>query len=187
MVPALLKRFITAELVRTCTVVRSNPLQVAAAAFKWLENEGEPASAAGMRASTIPKKPLPILLDEDARRLIVSCTARISATDGTSRSSGSSSTPVCGPEEWAVCGTAQRTPRCPTWTRVVRITAKDRREMVLPIGTKSAGTLTGTCPRAAHPPAADRWLWLGKRDRMTPTGAAGPSRTLGRPARDYSA
>jgi integrase len=53
----------------------------------------------------------------------------------------------------------------------VRIIAKGRREMVLPMGTKAARDIDRYIrARAAHPRAADRWLWLGKKGRLTPSG-----------------
>jgi hypothetical protein len=40
--------------------------------------------------------------------------------------------------------------------------------MVLPIGTKAARDIDRyTGARAAHPHAADLWLWLGEKDRRT--------------------
>ncbi len=44
----------------------------------------------------------------------------------------------------------------------VRIIAKGRRKMVLPIGTKAARDIDRYVrARTAHPRAADPWLWLG--------------------------
>ena len=49
-------------------------------------------------------------------------------------------------------------------SRVARITAKGRRELVLPIGAKTARDIDRYIRvRAAHPRAADPWLWLRKR------------------------
>jgi integrase len=56
-------------------------------------------------------------------------------------------------------------------SRVARITAKGRRELVLPIGTKVARDIDRYIRvRAGHPHAADPWLWLGKKGRLTPSG-----------------
>ena len=47
-------------------------------------------------------------------------------------------------------------------SRVVRFTAKGRRELVFPIGTKAARDIDRyTRVSAGHPHAADAWLWLG--------------------------
>jgi integrase len=54
---------------------------------------------------------------------------------------------------------------------VVRIIAKGRREMVLPIGKKTARDIDRYLRvRAAHPRAEDPWLWLGKKGRLTASG-----------------
>ena len=51
-------------------------------------------------------------------------------------------------------------------SRVVRITAKVRRGLVLPIGTKSARNIDRYVRvRAGHPRTADQWLWLGTKGR----------------------
>jgi site-specific recombinase XerC len=56
-------------------------------------------------------------------------------------------------------------------SRVVRSTAKGRRELVLPIGTKSARDIDRySRVRAGHPHAADPWLWLGTNGRLTASG-----------------
>ena len=56
-------------------------------------------------------------------------------------------------------------------SRVVRIIAKGRREMVLPIGAKTARDIDRYIRvRAGHPRAADPWLWLGTKGRLTASG-----------------
>ncbi|MGP0022212.1 MAG: tyrosine-type recombinase/integrase [Streptosporangiaceae bacterium] len=56
-------------------------------------------------------------------------------------------------------------------SRVVRITAKGRRELVLPIGIKAARDIDRYVRvRAGHPRAADAWLWLGTKGRLTASG-----------------
>ncbi len=54
---------------------------------------------------------------------------------------------------------------------VVRITAKVRRGLVLPIGTKSARDIDRYIRvRAGHPRTADQWLWLGTKGWRTASG-----------------
>jgi site-specific recombinase XerC len=54
---------------------------------------------------------------------------------------------------------------------IVRVTAKGRREMVLPIGRKTARDIDRYIRiRAAHSRAEDSWLWLGTKGRLTPSG-----------------
>jgi integrase len=56
-------------------------------------------------------------------------------------------------------------------SHVVRVIAKGRREMVLPIGKKTARDIDGYIRvRAAHPRMEDPWLWLGAKGRLTPSG-----------------
>ncbi len=56
-------------------------------------------------------------------------------------------------------------------SRVARIIAKGGRELVLPIGAKTARNIDRYIRvPAAHPRAADPWLWLGKRRRLTASG-----------------
>ena len=56
-------------------------------------------------------------------------------------------------------------------SRVVRIIAKGRRELVLPIGAKSARDIDRYVRvRAGHPGAADAWLWLGTKGLLTASG-----------------
>jgi site-specific recombinase XerC len=56
-------------------------------------------------------------------------------------------------------------------SRVVRITATGRRELVLPICTKVARDIDRHIRlRAGHPRGADAWLWLGTKGRLTASG-----------------
>ena len=56
-------------------------------------------------------------------------------------------------------------------SRVVRITANGRRELVLPIGAKSARDIDWCVRvRVGHPRATDRWLWLGTKGRLAASG-----------------
>jgi len=56
-------------------------------------------------------------------------------------------------------------------SRVGRITAKGRRELVLPIGAKSARDIDRYIRvRTGHPHAADTCLWLGTKGRLTASG-----------------
>jgi hypothetical protein len=66
-----------------------------------------------------------------------------------------------------------RMPTCRTWTcgRASCASSPSRREMVLPSGLRPRATLTGTSvPVRRTCRAAGRWLWLGKKGRLTPSG-----------------
>jgi site-specific recombinase XerC len=55
---------------------------------------------------------------------------------------------------------------------VVRVVAKGRREMVLPIGKKSAHDLDRYLRlRAAHPRSELPWLWLAPKGRLRPAAS----------------
>ena len=54
---------------------------------------------------------------------------------------------------------------------VVRVTVKGRRDIVLPIGKKTARSIDRYLRiRAAHTRADDAWIWLGTKGRLTPSG-----------------
>jgi site-specific recombinase XerD len=54
---------------------------------------------------------------------------------------------------------------------VLRVLGKGRRWRLLPLGRKTIKALDRYVRvRARHPRAADRWLWIGLRGKMTPSG-----------------
>ena len=68
-------------------------------------------------------------------------------------------------------------------SRVVRVTAKRRRELVLPIGSKTARDIDRYIrPRAAHPRVDKPWLWLGKKGRLSPSEIYQMIKDRGRPS-----
>ena len=168
--------FIAAELARTApssTATRYRSLQQL---FKWLDDEGEIAGSpmVKMRPPIIPEQPVPVLSDDQIRCLLAICSGkdfrdrRDSAIIRLFLDTGMRLEGMGGlrysANEADVSDVDLR-------SRVVRITAKGRREMVLPIGTKAARDIDRYIrARAAHPHAADPWLWLGKKGRLTPSG-----------------
>jgi len=123
------------------------------------------------RPPKIPEKPVPVLPDDDVRRLLADCSAkdfrdrrdlaiirlfldtgmRLEGMTGLRYSAGD-------PEASDI----------DLRSRVVRITAKGWRELVLPIGTKAARDIDRHIRvRAGHPHAADAWLWLGTKGQPT--------------------
>jgi integrase len=129
---------------------------------------------AKMRPPIIPEQPVPVLPDDQVRRLLDSCTGRDFRSrrdvaiirlflDTGMRLEGMGglrySTEDADLSDVDLRG------------GVVRVTAKGRREMVLPIGKKSARDLDRYLRlRAAHPRSDLRWLWLGPKGRLTPSG-----------------
>ena len=168
--------FIVAELERTLPSSAATRYRSLQQLFGWLDEEGEidRSPMVKMRPPKIPEKPVPVLPDEDVRRLLADCAGkdfrdrrdlavirlfldtgmRLEGMAGLRYSAGD-------PEASDV----------DLRSRVVRITAKGRRELVLPIGTKSARDIDRYIRvRAGHPRAADAWLWLGTKGRLTSSG-----------------
>jgi site-specific recombinase XerC len=161
--------FIAAELERTAPAFAATRYRSLQQLFNWLDEEGEidGSPMAKMRLPKIPEKPVPVLPDDDIRRLLDSCAGkdfrdrrdlaiirlfldtgmRLEGMTGLRYNSDD-------PELTDV----------DLRSRVVRIVAKGRRELVLPIGAKAARDIDRYVRlRAGHPHAAYRWLWLGKK------------------------
>lgn len=168
--------FIAAELERTAPASAATRYRSLQQLFKWLEDEGEIAGSpmARMRPPKIPEKPVPVLADDDIRRLLTSCTGKSLAdrrdlaivrlfVDTGMRLEGMAGLrhDAANPENSDV----------DLRSRVVRVTAKGRRELVLPIGVKVARDIDRYLrARASHSHAASPWLWLGKKGRLTASG-----------------
>jgi site-specific recombinase XerC len=129
---------------------------------------------AKMRPPKIPEKPVPVLPDHDVRRLLDSCADKDfrdrrdlaiirlfldtgMRLEGTADLRYNSADPELSDVDLR--------------SRVVRVVAKGRRELVLPIGAKAARDIGRYIRvRADQPHAADPWLWLGKEGRLTASG-----------------
>jgi site-specific recombinase XerD len=122
------------------------------------------------RPPKIPEKPVPVLPDDDVRRLLADCSAKDFRDrrdlaiirlflDTGMRLEGMTGLRYSADDPEASDIDLR--------SRVVRITAKGRRELVLPIGAKSARDIDRYIRlRAAHPRTADAWLWLGAKGRL---------------------
>jgi site-specific recombinase XerC len=168
--------FIVAELERTSPSSAATRYRSLQQLFNWLDDEGEidASPMAKMRPPKIPEKPVPVLSDDHVRLLLADCFGKDFRNrrdcaiirlflDTGMRLEGMSGLRYSAddPEFSDVDLTS----------RVARITAKGRRELVLPIGAKTARDIDRYIRvRAAHPHAADRWLWLGKKGRLTASG-----------------
>jgi site-specific recombinase XerD len=168
--------FIVAELERTSPSSAATRYRSLQQLFKWLDDEGEidTSPMAKMRPPKIPEKPVPVLSDDHIRLLLADCSGKDFRNrrdcaiirlflDTGMRLEGLSGLRYRAddPEFSDVDLTS----------RVARITAKGRRELVLPIGAKTARDIDRYIRvRAAHPRAADPWLWLGKKGRLTASG-----------------
>lgn len=167
--------FIASELERTkpwSVATRYRSLQ---RLFGWLEDEGEiPVSPmAKTNRPIVPEQPVPVLTDDQIRRLLKSWAGadfmsrrdtaiiRLFLDTGMrlegmanlrySKDADASDVDLRG--------------------HVVRIVAKGRREMAVPIGKKAARDLDRYMRvRDHHKHADESWLWLGKRGRLTGSG-----------------
>jgi site-specific recombinase XerC len=144
--------------------------------FNWLDEEGEITGSpmTKMRPPKIPEQPAPVLPDDDVKRLLASCSGkdfrdrRDCAIIRLFLDTGMRLEGMAGlrynADDAELSDVDLR-------SRVVRIVAKGRREMVLPIGAKTARDIDRYIRvRAGHPRAADTWLWLGKKGRLTASG-----------------
>jgi site-specific recombinase XerD len=168
--------FIAAELVRTAPSSAATRYRSLQQLFKWLDDEGEISGSpmVKMRPPIIPEQPVPVLSDDQVRGLLAVCSGkdfrdrRDTAIIRLFLDTGMRLEGMGGlrynSEDADLSDVDLR-------SRVVRIIAKGRREMVLPIGTKAARDIDRYIrARAAHPHTADPWLWLGKKGRLTPSG-----------------
>jgi site-specific recombinase XerC len=168
--------FIAAELQRTKPASAATRYRSLQQLFKWLDDEGEidASPMAKMRPPMIPEQPVPVLSDDQVRGLLAVCSGRDFRDrrdtaiirlflDTGMRLEGMGGLRYSA-EDADLSDVDLR-------SRVVRVIAKGRREMVLPIGTKAARDIDRYIrARAAHPHAAGPWLWLGKKGRLTPSG-----------------
>jgi len=168
--------FIAAELVRTAPSSAATRYRSLQQLFKWLDDEGEISGSpmVKMRPPIIPEQPVPVLSDDQVRGLLAACSGK----DFRDRRDAAiirlfldTGMRLEGMGGLRYSADNPDLSDVDLRSRVVRIIAKGRREMVLPIGAKTARDVDRYIrARAAHPHAADPWLWLGKKGRLTPSG-----------------
>jgi site-specific recombinase XerC len=168
--------FIVAELERTAPASAATRYRSLQQLFNWLDEEGEidASPMIKMRPPKIPEQPVPVLSDDHVRLLLADCAGKdfrnrrdcaiirlFLDTGMRLEGMGGLRYSADDPELSDV----------DLKSRVARITAKGRRELVLPIGAKTARDIDRYIRvRAAHSHAVDPWLWLGKKGRLTPSG-----------------
>jgi len=168
--------FIAAELERTAPASAATRYRSLQRLFSWLDDEGEVnrSPMAKMRPPIIPEQPVPVLSDTEIRRLLDNCAGK----DFRSRRDLAiirlfldTGMRLEGMGGLRYSADNPDHSDADLRSRVVRIIAKGRREMVLPIGAKTARDIDRYIRvRAAHPHAGDAWLWLGTKGRLTPSG-----------------
>jgi site-specific recombinase XerD len=168
--------FIASELERTAPSSAATRYRSLQQFFRWLDEEGEidASPMAKTRPPIIPEQPVPVLHDDQVRKLLDSCAGR----DFRSRrdlaiirlflDTGMRLEGMGGLRYDAADADSSDVD---LRGGVVRVTAKGRREMVLPMGKKAARDIDRYIRlRAAHPRAELPWLWLGPKGRLTPSG-----------------
>jgi site-specific recombinase XerC len=168
--------FIAAELERTAPASAATRYRSLQQLFNWLDEEGEITGSpmAKMRPPKIPEKPVPVLPDDDVKRLLASCSGkdfRDRRDCAIIRLFLDTGVRLEGMAGLRYNAHDPELSDVDLRSRVVRIVAKGRREMVLPIGTKTARDIDRYIRvRATHPRATDAWLWLGTKGRLTASG-----------------
>lgn len=146
--------------------------------FRWLEDEGEIARSpmCKMRPPAVPEQPVPVLSDDQLRRLLATCEGkgfkerrdtailRVFMDTGVRLAELTGLTYVPGDPE--VTGLDLDT--CE-----IRVLGKGRRTRYVPVSARTVKALDRYLRvRAAHRNAELPWLWLGERGRMTASGIA---------------
>ena len=146
--------------------------------FRWLEDEEELSRSpmAKMRPPHVPEQPVPVLSDDQLRRLLAACAGR-GFTDRRDHAivrvlldSGVRLAELTGltyvrsdPEGSALDLDAGE----------VRVLGKGRRVRCVPLSARTVKALDRYVRvRAGHRWAGEPWLWLGERGRMTESGIA---------------
>jgi site-specific recombinase XerD len=137
--------------------------------WRWAVDDGEITESpmAKMKPPILPEAPPPVPHDEDVRALLATCS-------GTTFDDRRDRAMVL-----ALADTGVRVGELVGMTveevdlerREVHVTGKGRRGRILPLGTAAARAVDRYLrARARHPQAEDRWLWLGRRGKVTTSG-----------------
>jgi site-specific recombinase XerD len=137
--------------------------------FRWLRDEGEVRESpmANMRPPHVPEEPPPILREDDLRRLLAACAGpdfddrRDTAIVRLFLDTGMRRGELAG----------LRVADVDFDHDVALVLGNGRRPRACPFGRKTAQALDRYLRvRGRHPAAAEPWLWLGQRGRLTDTG-----------------
>ncbi|MGH7698686.1 MAG: tyrosine-type recombinase/integrase [Acidimicrobiales bacterium] len=139
--------------------------------FKWLEEEGEVVTSpmARMRPPSVPEVPVPVVADEDLRKLLAACSGKAFEDRRDMAVLRSFLDTGCRLAEI----TGLRLDDLDFDLGVLLVTGKGRRPRAVPFGSKTAQALDRYLrARARHPQAGSRALWLGPRGGLTDSGIA---------------
>lgn len=147
----------------------NNRYRALAQVFKWLEEEGEvPASPmAKMSPPKVPDSPVPVVRDEELRRLLKVC-------EGPGHEERRDSAMIRLLVDTGMRASELVNLRVEDLDRdmaVALVVGKGRRPRACPYGNRTARDLDRYLRvRAKHRHAGDPWLWLGAKGRMTDSG-----------------
>jgi site-specific recombinase XerD len=149
--------------------------------FKWLAEEGEITESPmrNMRPPTIPEAPVPVLGEDELRRLLATCTGR-----GFDERRDGAVIRLFLDTGMRRAELASLRVDDIDWDHdVAYVTGKGDRARACPFGAKTAQALDRYLrARRQHPEAASGALWLGVRGAMTDSGIAQVLRRRGREA-----
>jgi len=139
--------------------------------FKWLVDEGEIAASpmARMRPPKVPDQPIPVLSDDELRRLVKACEGR----DLEARRDLAILTVFIDTGARLSEVSNARLDDLDLDTAFMRVLGKGGRERVLPLGKTAVKVLDRYLrERARRPDAGSPWLWLGRKGRLSTSGVA---------------
>jgi site-specific recombinase XerD len=157
--------------------------------FKWLGQEGEVKESPmrNMRPPRLEEVPVPVLSEEELKALIGTCESgaefdsrRDHALIRAFLDTGARLAEVAGvrldPDD-------DEANDIDLDQAILRVKGKGRRWRLLPLGTKTIRALDRYLRvRSRHPRAAERWLWIGQKGRLTTSGIRQIIRRRGREA-----
>ncbi len=145
--------------------------------FRWLVEEGEIGESpmVHMKPPRVPDNPPDVLREEELRALLATCERgprfedrRDAAILRAFIDTGARRAEIAG-LRWNPGDDDNNDVDLDRG--LLRVIGKGRRERVLPIGAKTVKALDRYIrKRSQHPAAAQPWLWLGRKGRMTETG-----------------
>ena len=137
--------------------------------FKWAEGEGEVARSPmeRMKAPLVPEVPVPVVSDDDLRRLLGACKGT-----GFAERRDEAIVRLFVDSGVRLAELANlRLDAVDLDSDVAVVTGKGRRPRACPFGAKTGQAIDRYLRlRAKHPAAATPWLWLGAKGRMTDSG-----------------
>ena len=169
--------FITHLLERWKPATANNRYRGLQSFFRWLVEEGEIGESpmVHMKPPRVPDNPPDVLREEELRALLATCERgprfedrRDAAILRAFIDTGARRAEIAG-LRWNPGDDDNNDVDLDRG--LLRVIGKGRRERVLPIGAKTVKALDRYIrKRFQHPAAAQPWLWLGRKGRMTETG-----------------